>query len=330
MPVEGGSGSGGGSTDIQTWVAIDCPPFCPVYPCPYIYLNLPAMEYYVPPDPVARSFPYSGWLLCSTGASIDDSPCNGHTWSATISTEGDPEFGQEGSRTLTVQVCCDTEKTSWPTVSFDFEDHIRNIGDPDPEIFICVRNICLSNISCRCGDQPNTGLPGYNHGVASAPKFNKASTCSDITINDQNALTSMEVRCLCNGSCDCTGIPTSLNVRLECDSGSGFETVGTGTIDFTSGTDDIDFPHWDGEVTIDSTHGNCVMRAGILCNSNPPDSYAFFLGGSPDPPTAICLDLITATAGAGVGTGSCDPFSFTLTFTGWIGCFGTARWVVEG
>lgn len=312
MPV-GGDGSGAVSgTSPQSWVTIECPGFCPIWPCQYVYVQIPAMEYYVEGDPLPHTFPYSGWLLLTEGVPVyGDFPTCNKGWSGSLTTiDGD------GVRTMDVVVCCNDEKTSYPTVHFNFSDSIV-----DPPVSICVRNICLTEIVCRCTNSTDTTLPGFNHGVASAPHNGWDSVCSTTTINDLNSLTTWEVRCLCNGACDCTGIPTALNVSIQCDSGSGYAEVGSGTISFTGPNAAVDLPHWEGTVTLVPGLGSCSVTGYLVCRSNPPDSYDVTFGqpscGFPCP----CFDLITALGSSGVGTGECDPFSITIAFSGWIGCF---------
>lgn len=326
-----GSGSGSGESPSGGWVSVPCPGFCPIWPCEWVYLNLPAMEYYVPPDPVGRAFPYSGWILLQLGVFPSDESgtatgCN-MVWGGTLYTEGDPDFGQEGFRYMRIWVCCNNKTMSYPEVNFDFYDGIRDIGDPDPDINICVRRLCLTQVFCRCTEYTDTNLPGFNWGVASSPKFTVESTCSDISITDFNALTSMEVRCLCNNiTCDCTGIPTSLNVSIQCD---GSE-VGSGTLDFMASSSNVSFPHWEGLITLVPGLGSCTMNAYLVCGTNPPDGYSLTFGQPSCPFPCPCFEFITAYAvfASGTQSGECVPFNITLTFVGWSSCAGTTSIVI--
>ena len=342
MPVEPPpSGSGGGSGEPavspESWVNTECPGFCAFWHCPWIYLNIPAMKYFVPLDPVGVDFPYSGWVLMKQGAIPEDMQtgikCGGKAWTAELVTIGDPEFNQTGERRMKIVVCCFDQNLSHPTVHFNFTDSLREIGQPDPAIAICIRNLCLTEVYCRCVDSPYPNLPGYNNGIVYSPKFFAESICSDITINDSTALTSLEVRCLCTGICDCEGIPTELPVLLQCynDGTSSWETIGEGSMTFVESTVDIPFPHWDGQV-VTETDPACTFRVGILCSSNPPETYDFFIGGS-ILGGETCEEILNAIEcgppNCPVWFGRCDPFGFVQYFSSWIPhCAGTFRWVV--
>lgn len=323
--------------------AILCPGFCPIWPCEYVYLNLSSIEYVIDGDPTIYPFPFSGWVLLRHNFVPDEDPelnipnCGRH-WGGYFRVDGDPMFGQEGFRDIYIFVCCVNKDLSYPVVHFNFQDHIREIGQPDPNIYICIRDICLDIIVCRCTDRPEPGLPGFNYGVASSPTFSAESTCSDITINNFNSLTSMEVRCFCNDACDCTGIPEGIPVLLQCDDGSGYEDIGSGSLVYFDQTDDIPFPHWEGEVAFTVGADSCSVRVFLLCGTFTGESYNFTVGPPEDIPPpgciALVLDLIAATGTATETGGSCDPFCFEVDMGGtWIGCFtggggAGARWVV--
>jgi hypothetical protein len=313
-----GSGSGGGETP-EGWTSTPCPGFCPVWPNKYIYLKIPGGLSYScgggPPQTIAATTTYLQLVRGTKPAWVVHGECPGFGWYGTsVTTAG---TGSEGTATTKVFVCCNNEHMAFPKLWFYFENHIRPIGDPDPDEHACIEQACMTTIRCECLSSEDTGLPGFCHGTATLPNTDialyQACDCILFVLSGSDEF---EVKGYGFGACDCYGIPTSLPCDLQCANLApppAYVTVASGSIAYTE-VDSIVFPeltgpHWEG--TMNSTLGDgCYWNAAMFYNP-VTNSMAWEFDG---PHGVSCTPFCPPYSLVKSSSGSCDPFYIRACF----------------
>lgn len=310
-PSGGDPGGGGGGTILP------CPGVCPVWPGKYIYCKIPGGTSYVcgmsAPVPIAPTTTYLQLVRGDTPGWVNGR-CGGTGWYGVSVTTPDPMVW-EGTATLRIFVCCTNEKLSYPVIWVYYEDHIRLIGEPDPDVSACLEAACMTTIRCECYGIPDSGLPGYTHGTATLPNTDLPlyyGTC-DCNIAVIGGGEEFEVKGYGFGACDCTGIPLSMPVTLEC-AGDFIHLleVASGSMAYTE-ADSVTIPaltgpHWEGTMTGGS---GCVWDVGLTYNP-VVDSLAYYFILRGDPPCSNPCPEIDPVATSSAS--NCDPFYVQINY----------------